>query len=245
VSISAPVCREVQSYIRWAVELSRFSPEEVQVMTLHPGQVLWLGQDRMVVPREGARDWPRVTSCWSRARSVRRLGIKLSRKTGRDPTEHCSRGQLFMMKAIAAVSASSDSSRNRCVRGGEGRDARRRVLESTNTHCRCRPALGPHIHPEKAADEYCERVIAPYRTLWTESRLAELREQLAGACTVEIAAFDEFTELLAGDQRHSITFCSPPLPPGTPCDSSVCRAHGPAFWGRLPRGLRVWGRMRD
>lgn len=57
-----------------------------------------------------------------------------------------------------------------------------------------------NIDPEKAADDYRERVISPYRDVWTEPQLAELREQLAGACTVEIAAFDEFAELLAGDQ---------------------------------------------
>ena len=57
-----------------------------------------------------------------------------------------------------------------------------------------------NIDPEKAADDYRERVISPYRAIWTEAKLAELHEQLAGACTVEIAAFDEFAELLAGDQ---------------------------------------------
>ncbi|MGB8330703.1 MAG: TRC40/GET3/ArsA family transport-energizing ATPase, partial [Polyangiales bacterium] len=56
-----------------------------------------------------------------------------------------------------------------------------------------------NIDPEKAADEYRERVIGPYRTIWSEAQLSELREQLAGACTVEIAAFDEFAELLAVD----------------------------------------------
>lgn len=55
------------------------------------------------------------------------------------------------------------------------------------------------IDPEQAADAYRERVIAPYRPVWDEARISELREQLAGACTVEIAAFDEFAELLAGD----------------------------------------------
>ena len=44
-------------------------------------------------------------------------------------------------------------------------------------------------------------MIAPYRDIWTEAQIAELREQLAGACTVEIAAFDEFAELLAGDEQ--------------------------------------------
>ncbi len=56
-----------------------------------------------------------------------------------------------------------------------------------------------NVDPERAADEYRERVIAPYRGTWSDPQLVELREQLAGACTVEIAAFDEFAELLAGD----------------------------------------------
>jgi arsenite-transporting ATPase len=57
-----------------------------------------------------------------------------------------------------------------------------------------------NIDPEKAAEDYRERVIAPYRPTWSAAQLTELREQLAGACTVEIAAFDEFAELLAGDE---------------------------------------------
>lgn len=56
-----------------------------------------------------------------------------------------------------------------------------------------------NINPEKAADEYRERVIAPYRSIWTSSQISQLQEQLAGACTTEIAAFDEFAGLLAGD----------------------------------------------
>jgi arsenite-transporting ATPase len=57
-----------------------------------------------------------------------------------------------------------------------------------------------NIDPEKAADEYRERVLAPYRPIWTKEQVQELREQLAGACTMEIAAFDEFAELLASDE---------------------------------------------
>jgi arsenite-transporting ATPase len=60
-----------------------------------------------------------------------------------------------------------------------------------------------NIDPERAANDYRERVIAPYRAVWTEPQIAGLTEQLAGACTVEIAAFDEFTGLLAGDEGSS------------------------------------------
>ena len=56
-----------------------------------------------------------------------------------------------------------------------------------------------NIDPERAAAEYRERVTAPYRTSWTPAQISELEEQLAGSCTTEIAAFDEFAGLLAGD----------------------------------------------
>lgn len=62
-----------------------------------------------------------------------------------------------------------------------------------------------NIDPEKVADNYRERVIAPYRAIWNESQIGELREQLAGACTMEIAAFDEFAGILAGDE-HTVPF---------------------------------------
>ena len=57
-----------------------------------------------------------------------------------------------------------------------------------------------NIDPDAAADDYRKRVITPYQAIWTESQVAELREQLAGVCTTEVAAFDEFAGLLAGDE---------------------------------------------
>jgi len=56
-----------------------------------------------------------------------------------------------------------------------------------------------NIDPDKAADDYRERVIAPYRGMWSAEQITGLQEQLAGACTTEIAAFDELAGLLAGD----------------------------------------------
>ncbi len=56
-----------------------------------------------------------------------------------------------------------------------------------------------NIDPEAAAAEYRERVIGPYRSTWTVQQIGELQEQLAGACTTEIAAFDAFVDLLGGD----------------------------------------------
>jgi arsenite/tail-anchored protein-transporting ATPase len=62
-----------------------------------------------------------------------------------------------------------------------------------------------NINPDIAAQDYRERVVGPYRSLLPASAVARMEEQLSGACTVEIAAFDEFTTLLA-DARTSTDF---------------------------------------
>ena len=56
-----------------------------------------------------------------------------------------------------------------------------------------------NIDPEQAAADYRERTVAPYRGVLPDSALASMEEQLSGACTVEIAAFNEFTTILATD----------------------------------------------
>lgn len=52
------------------------------------------------------------------------------------------------------------------------------------------------INPEDAAAEYRERIVGPMRGMLPEKALKGIEEQLSGACTTEIAAFDEFTALL-------------------------------------------------
>ena len=52
------------------------------------------------------------------------------------------------------------------------------------------------IDPEAAAAEYRERIVRPMRGMLPEKALKGIEEQLSGACTTEIAAFDEFTALL-------------------------------------------------
>lgn len=56
-----------------------------------------------------------------------------------------------------------------------------------------------NIDPEAAADQYRARVIAQLGPEADEAEKATVREQLSGACTTEIAAFDEFVGLLTGD----------------------------------------------
>ena len=62
-----------------------------------------------------------------------------------------------------------------------------------------------NVDPVKAAEEYREKVIGPYRGVLPDVAIASMEEQLSGACTVEIAAFDEFTKLL-GDSQVTQTF---------------------------------------
>ncbi len=56
-----------------------------------------------------------------------------------------------------------------------------------------------NIDPEAAALAYRERVVGPVRDLLPADTVAGMEEQLSGACTVEVAAFDEFTMLLGED----------------------------------------------
>ena len=62
-----------------------------------------------------------------------------------------------------------------------------------------------NVDPEAAAAAYRERVVGPYRGLLPADAVASIEEQLAGACTVEIAAFDEFAKLL-GDPMSTARF---------------------------------------
>jgi arsenite/tail-anchored protein-transporting ATPase len=53
-----------------------------------------------------------------------------------------------------------------------------------------------NVDPEAAARDYRERVVGPYRGVLPGAAVTSIEEQLSGACTVEIAAFDEFAKLL-------------------------------------------------
>lgn len=54
-----------------------------------------------------------------------------------------------------------------------------------------------NIDPQVAAESYRERVLAGLDAKSTDVERATVREQLSGACTTEIASFDEFASLLA------------------------------------------------
>ena len=56
-----------------------------------------------------------------------------------------------------------------------------------------------NIDPDTAAEAYRQRVLAQLEATASSDERATVREQLSGACTTEIAAFDEFAALLASE----------------------------------------------
>lgn len=56
------------------------------------------------------------------------------------------------------------------------------------------------IDPQAAAEEYRNKIIAPIKDSLPEAIIQSITEQLSGACTTEIAAFDEFTGLLTNKE---------------------------------------------
>lgn len=55
------------------------------------------------------------------------------------------------------------------------------------------------IDPQQAADAYRSAIIDPVRELLPADEVSAMTEQLSGACTTEIASFNEFTSLLADE----------------------------------------------
>jgi arsenite-transporting ATPase len=72
-----------------------------------------------------------------------------------------------------------------------------------NEHINPHPLL-PSLHtininPEVSADEYRKRVIETLMNKATEAEIQKTKENLSGACTTEIASFDEFSRFISGE----------------------------------------------
>lgn len=71
-----------------------------------------------------------------------------------------------------------------------------------------------NLDPEQAAASYKEQMVGPYRGKLPEVVIQNMEEQLSGACTVEIAAFNEFAMLLTNEtytkQFDTIVFDTAP-----------------------------------
>jgi len=79
--------------------------------------------------------------------------------------------------------------------------------EVLETHLSGRPTQIPgqpglwamNIDPVQAAAEYRERIVGPYRGVLPDDAVQSIEEQLSGACTVEIAAFNEFSRIIGNE----------------------------------------------
>lgn len=71
-----------------------------------------------------------------------------------------------------------------------------------------------NLDPIEAAQEYKETVIGPYKGILPDAAIANMEEQLSGSCTVEIAAFNEFSHFLTNqninDRYDHIIFDTAP-----------------------------------
>lgn len=71
-----------------------------------------------------------------------------------------------------------------------------------------------NINPEKSAEEYRNRVTQPLAGIASKDEIKKIREDLSGACTTEIASFDEFSRFVSneaeGDKFDVIIFDTAP-----------------------------------
>jgi len=59
-----------------------------------------------------------------------------------------------------------------------------------------------NIDPEEAAQEYKESIVAPYRGKLPDVVIKNMEEQLSGSCSVEIAAFNEFSAFITDEKTE-------------------------------------------
>ena len=62
--------------------------------------------------------------------------------------------------------------------------------------------VAANLDPIQAAAEYRESVVAPYRGKLPDAVIANMEEQLSGSCTIEIAAFNEFSNFITDERMQ-------------------------------------------
>ena len=119
-------------------------------------------------------------------------------------------------------------------------------LRNTPTPVPGAPGLSVlNIDPDTAAESYRQRVLAQMAVGASDTERSTVREQLSGACTTEIASFDEFATLLSGDVESFDHISSTRHRLDTPCACSACPRHGVDFWMATTAEPHAWDRIRD
>ena len=73
------------------------------------------------------------------------------------------------------------------------------VNESINPVSGTDRLFAVNINPENSAEQYRNRVITPLVGIASKDEIKKIREDLSGACTTEIASFDEFSRFVSGE----------------------------------------------
>ncbi|WP_343216160.1 TRC40/GET3/ArsA family transport-energizing ATPase [Clostridium mobile] len=66
------------------------------------------------------------------------------------------------------------------------------------------------IDPDKATEEYKERLLAPMKELFDEEMIKIADEQLSGPCTEEMASFDKFIDFMGESEYDIVIFDTAP-----------------------------------
>lgn len=74
-----------------------------------------------------------------------------------------------------------------------------KVSDSITSHKDLAKLHTININPEIASEEYRSRVIAPLKEVVSSQEINKITEGLSGACTTEIASFDEFSRFITGE----------------------------------------------
>jgi arsenite-transporting ATPase len=85
-----------------------------------------------------------------------------------------------------------------------------------------------NIDPVQAAYEYRERIVAPYRGVLPKEAVQSIEEQLSGACTVEIASFNEFSRLIGNEK--AIKEYDHVILDTAPTGHTMCLLNLPSAW---------------
>jgi arsenite-transporting ATPase len=73
------------------------------------------------------------------------------------------------------------------------------VLDKITSHKELANLFTININPDTSADEYRERALEPLKNTASPEEIHKIKEGLSGACTTEIASFDEFSRFITGE----------------------------------------------